>query len=125
MDDSTQTHLVQQRQALLHRQNELQADFRAAEMARQAQPDRATVVDQKDMAAHQQMSAIDASQEERDRDEARQVAAALQRLDDGSYGNCLDCGLPIAFARLRVQPAATRCASCQTALEHALEFARR
>jgi DnaK suppressor protein len=125
MDTTTQTHLSQQRQALLYRQNELRADLHAADLIRQAGPDLPGVVDQKDIASRQQMGAVDASQEQRDRDEAQQVAAALQRLDEGRYGDCLDCGEPIAYPRLLVQPAALRCAHCQTALEHAVEFARR
>jgi len=43
--------------------------------------------------------------------------AALQRLDAGVYGDCVDCGQPIALERLRVQPAAERCAACQAARE--------
>lgn len=48
------------------------------------------------------------------RDSARheQIAEALRRLDDGSYGMCAGCGQPIAFGRLLVMPEATRCVSC-------------
>jgi DnaK suppressor protein len=125
MDTSTQNHLRQQRQALLFRQSELRAELHAAELTRQAPRDSTAVMDQKDLAARQQMNAIDASQEQRDRDEAQEVAAALRRLDEGNYGDCLDCGQAIAYARLLVQPAALRCAQCQAALEQAVEFARR
>jgi DnaK suppressor protein len=127
MDTSTQTHLKQQRDSLLYRQRELQADLHAAELARQAQAPagEAGVVDQKDMAERWQASDLDSAQQQRDAVEAQQVAAALQRLDEGRYGDCQDCGQPIPFARLRVQPAALRCASCQAAFEHAAEFARR
>lgn len=33
-----------------------------------------------------------------------QVRAALQRLEDGEYGTCVDCGRPIEEARLRAVP---------------------
>jgi RNA polymerase-binding transcription factor DksA len=49
----------------------------------------------------------------RDVDEMEEVAAALHRLDAGVYGDCLDCGKPVALQRLLVQPAAARCAACQ------------
>ena len=33
-----------------------------------------------------------------------QVQAALQRIDDGTYGQCIDCGRPIKEARLEALP---------------------
>jgi DnaK suppressor protein len=126
MDTATQTHLKQQREALLYRQRELQADLHAADLLRQAQAGGAAagVVDQKDIAERRQASAIDAAQEQRDREEAQLVAAALSRLDHGSYGDCVDCGQPIPMPRLRVQPAAPRCAGCQTTYERTVELMR-
>jgi RNA polymerase-binding transcription factor DksA len=41
------------------------------------------------------------------------VDAALERLRQGDYGWCCDCGDRIALARLRTLPAAARCAACQ------------
>lgn len=40
--------------------------------------------------------------------ELREVEAALERFDMGSYGLCEECGGEIPFERLRVQPAARR-----------------
>lgn len=34
----------------------------------------------------------------------QQVRAALQRIEDGSYGVCIDCGRPIEPARLEAVP---------------------
>jgi len=60
----------------------------------------------------------------RDIAEARQqlaaladVEGALGRIAAGSYGECIDCGDPIAAARLKAYPAATRCIDCQGAFE--------
>jgi DnaK suppressor protein len=127
LDIATQTHLKQQREALLYRQRELVADLHAAEMLRKAQAASTSggVLDQKDIAESQRSSGLDAAQEQRDLEEAALVAAALKRLDEGSYGDCLDCGQPIALQRLRVQPAAPRCAACQTAYEQGREMVRR
>jgi len=44
--------------------------------------------------------------------ELAQIDAALQRIDDGSYGSCEGCGQPIAAARLELLPFATRCVAC-------------
>jgi len=37
-------------------------------------------------------------------DMLEQVRAALQRIDDGTYGICIDCGRPIGEARLNAIP---------------------
>jgi len=42
-----------------------------------------------------------------------QVERALERLREGAYGICEGCGRRIPEARLRYQPAATRCVECQ------------
>jgi DnaK suppressor protein len=49
--------------------------------------------------------------------ELREVDRALEEMDAGRYGICLDCGEPIAAARLRALPFATRCVPCQAQLE--------
>jgi DnaK suppressor protein len=41
------------------------------------------------------------------------VQAALQRLDDGTYGRCVRCGEPIASERLEALPWAAHCINCQ------------
>lgn len=42
-----------------------------------------------------------------------QVERALERLAEGNYGVCEDCGERIVPERLRFKPEATRCVSCQ------------
>jgi len=46
-----------------------------------------------------------------------EVVAALQRLDDGTYGRCVDCGKEIPAARLEVRPEASRCVEDQAKAE--------
>jgi DnaK suppressor protein len=50
-------------------------------------------------------------------DTLNRIDAALHRLDEGSYGNCVQCGDEIAEARLRALPFAVRCKGCEEALE--------
>jgi DnaK suppressor protein len=50
-------------------------------------------------------------------DQRAQVVAALARLDDGTYGTCIDCGKPIPPARLEVRPEASRCVEDQAKAE--------
>ncbi len=42
----------------------------------------------------------------------RVVTAALERIADGSYGLCENCGEEIAEGRLEAIPEATRCVNC-------------
>jgi RNA polymerase-binding transcription factor DksA len=41
-----------------------------------------------------------------------QVDEALARLDDGTYGRCVNCGKPIQDDRLAEDPTDQRCAEC-------------
>ena len=47
----------------------------------------------------------------------KSVERALADVDAGRYGICQDCEEPIAPARLRVVPFATRCVTCQARTE--------
>jgi RNA polymerase-binding transcription factor DksA len=49
--------------------------------------------------------------------ELRAIEAAKARIDEGSYGICIDCGTGIGYARLRANPSALRCIICQTRYE--------
>ena len=53
----------------------------------------------------------------RDVGELREIEAARGRFDDGHYGECVDCGQDIGYARLKASPAALRCILCQTRFE--------
>ena len=120
MDLPTQTHLAALRDMLVHRQHELRTEIHTAEQASLSATQLSTgdVTDQKETAQRHQRGEMADAQEQRDRDELKLVESALQRLDHGVYGDCLSCGEPIALPRLRVQPAAPRCAACQADAEH-------
>ena len=47
----------------------------------------------------------------------KRVAAVLRKIEADEYGFCRQCGEPIGFARLQVQPFAPNCLDCQSALE--------
>ena len=63
------------------------------------------------------ISDLDQAETSRDLSELRSLDSAHGRIEDGSYGTCIDCGGEIAFARLQVNPAAERCIRCQTQYE--------
>lgn len=55
------------------------------------------------------------------RHEQSELAAtrqALERIENGEYGCCTECGDPIGVARLEVLPQAHLCVGCQDMLEH-------
>lgn len=54
----------------------------------------------------------------------RQINDALARLEEGSYGNCFECGEEISEARLRALPFAVRCKDCEEAREMAQQMER-
>ena len=49
----------------------------------------------------------------RDLDEFRALEAARERIQEGGYGVCIDCGSDIVYERLKAFPAALRCVQCQ------------
>lgn len=49
------------------------------------------------------------------------ITEALDRLDDGSFGYCYECGTEIATPRLRALPFAVRCTECEAERESAIE----
>jgi DnaK suppressor protein len=53
----------------------------------------------------------------RESTELNQVQAAIDRVEAGTYGVCIDCGTDIAAARLQATPEAARCLACQEMTE--------
>jgi DnaK suppressor protein len=49
--------------------------------------------------------------------EYKRVIKALEMIQDGTYGVCVDCECQIGEKRLKSYPDATRCVSCQELVE--------
>jgi RNA polymerase-binding transcription factor DksA len=47
------------------------------------------------------------------------VLAALNRIDSGTYGQCVDCARPVPEGRLEARPDAARCVDCQARYDRA------
>lgn len=52
----------------------------------------------------------------------RELNAAQDRLSEGTYGRCSDCGERIDSKRLTADAAASRCIACQTRIENESAF---
>ena len=104
------------RQLLLARRQEIQQqidELLAQHRADQIQLREESVADTEDLStrdsvSHQQLSILEVRNQMR-----LQVEAALQRLDEGTYGLCEDCRQPINEERLKAMPFARRCIDCQ------------
>lgn len=53
------------------------------------------------------------------------IQEALQRLDDGEYGVCEECGEQIGVERLKARPVTTLCIECKSSQEIAERKANR
>lgn len=42
------------------------------------------------------------------------VIRAINRIEGDDYGLCADCGQPIPYVRLNIEPQATRCVACES-----------
>ena len=49
---------------------------------------------------------------------ARKIDEALARIEDGSFGECEECGDDIELRRLEARPTATQCVGCKEESEH-------
>lgn len=54
---------------------------------------------------------------DRERRLIRKIQAALQRIDDGSYGQCEECGEEIGVPRLKARPVTRLCINCKSKQE--------
>lgn len=59
-----------------------------------------------------QNQALSSNLQERERARLAGILAALERIEEGSYGVCEACEGPIQYGRLLVYPEATTCAGC-------------
>jgi RNA polymerase-binding transcription factor len=55
----------------------------------------------------------------RESDLVKEIDAALQRIEDSTYGQCARCGKPIDEKRLKAMPTALYDTQCQAAIEAA------
>ncbi|WP_027370183.1 RNA polymerase-binding protein DksA [Desulfovermiculus halophilus] len=54
---------------------------------------------------------------DRDRKLISKVNAALERIEDGTYGVCEECGEEISIPRLKARPVTTLCIHCKSQQE--------
>jgi DnaK suppressor protein len=87
------------------------ADARATVELDQASVGRLSRMD----AMQQQQMAL--AEQRRRQQTLKRIEAALHRIEEGSYGECVECGEPVAEARLRMDPAISLCLECASSRE--------
>ena len=98
--------------SLIEKQAELKAlDLEAASWRTTVELDQQSVGRLSRMDAMQQQEMAQAEARRRTSDIAR-IEMALKRIEQGEYGWCAECGEPIAFRRLEIDPAAALCIDC-------------
>jgi DnaK suppressor protein len=75
------------------------------------------VQDPGDQALTSTMENLRSSLQDTELEEFKRIQQALQKIDDGTYGICIDCGSDISEKRLKSYPNAARCLVCQEAFE--------
>ncbi|WP_108810965.1 TraR/DksA C4-type zinc finger protein [Sphingorhabdus sp. Alg231-15] len=111
-DDLSDIQIAALKSLLLERQTELKAlDEEAAGWSDTVELDQQSVGRLSRMDAMQQQEMAQAEARRRVNDLAR-IDIALKRIEECEYGWCAECGDPIAYKRLEIDPAAALCIGC-------------
>jgi DnaK suppressor protein len=106
------------KQRLLQKKRELQANI--ARLEKEARDSGgAEVRDAMDDATSAQGASEALQEDVLESDTLIEVEDALQRIEDGTYGKCIDCGRPIEAARLEAVPWAAYCLEDQAKRDQA------
>lgn len=61
---------------------------------------------------------------DREKKKLGQIDDSIDRIEDGTYGMCEECGVKIPKARLKVMPFAKYCVECQEKIEREEKYLR-
>jgi DnaK suppressor protein len=101
---------------LMERRVALVGQVQAAE-AYSRERDAEATQDPADMAANAYTKELLMSMSTNDRQLLDSIDAALDRIEEGEYGKCVNCGEPIQEKRLEAVPWARHCIRCQDLIE--------
>jgi DnaK suppressor protein len=115
-----QNQLEEVRRAIQQRRAQLEAEVHS-DAARSRENSFANLAgppaDPGDESVADLISDLDGAELSRDLEELRDLVAAEDRMNRGTYGTCISCGREIPFERLQALPGALRCVECQTVYE--------
>jgi DnaK suppressor protein len=126
MEKLTMQQIAKIRKMLDDRQKSLEEDVRAERAQQDDYLDLASEVPDAGDASFASLSVdLGNASVVRDVKELNAIVRTRARIEDGSYGECLECGYAIPFERLEAQPTAERCAPCQDIYEKTHADARK
>jgi RNA polymerase-binding transcription factor DksA len=105
--------LAKIKQELIERKRELQEEL----MRLYKEKFSDDVQDQGDQALSSTMELLSSSLQDSRVEEYNRINRALDMIEEGSYGICVDCHEPISEKRLKSYPDASRCILCQELFE--------
>ena len=105
------------KEALLIRKQELEEDFQQLGFLKDSDQQGQDIADQASAAV---VESLETSLQSTEIHEYKMILTALEMIEKGTYGMCVDCGQLIAEKRLKFYPNATRCLLCQEAIEQDL-----
>lgn len=70
--------------------------------------------DPADRASHESDQSFTLRLRDRERKLIKKIHEALERIEDGSFGICEECGEEIGTARLKARPVTTLCIKCKS-----------
>jgi DnaK suppressor protein len=111
-----QKRLDQYKKMLLDRRQELAADLQQ-KTAQERDRDNFTVGDSVDEAEASFELDFDLTMKENMVRQIKEIDEALERLREGTFGTCENCGEDIPQDRLRVKPNARFCIRCKSEME--------
>ena len=108
--DSIRQALETQLEELLKRSNTARGSLRADEI---------DIGDRIDKSIEERRATDQMHAHDRHFADIRAIEAALERIADGEYGECEECGDDIPMARMRAIPTSRYCVECQEDIEQA------
>ena len=102
------------KEALIERRNEIEEKLQQLSNEKVSDDQ---VQDPGDQALTSTMETLRSSLQDAELQEYNRIVLALEKIADGSYGICIDCGSGISDRRLQSYPNAARCLGCQETLE--------
>jgi DnaK suppressor protein len=113
------------RRQLEQRKRELTAEMQGMRReARQASRADNRGADEQDAAVADQRSDIDLAVLQMKAETVARIDSALRRVDQGTFGDCVECGAKISVERLAALPFALRCRTCEQSREKAVNSSR-
>ena len=114
--DDVRSQLAQDLQRAMSRLRHL-GDTAAAEELPWTVRDRFSFADEIDGIQVNESREIGLATRELLMERVNRLSAALDRMNEGAYGACVECGDAISAARLRAMPEAQTCIRCQDRIE--------